>query len=421
MTTMRRMVTAAVGLSVVAAWLVAVPEAAGADPVPVQLVLGQGQAFAILGYSCGGIQETVTTGGFDPVSGYPTGVVDLRTTCGGSGRGGGYHSTTYTASADVVWDLTGATVSVAVPALGTPTGPGFTAYDASGNEVYNSGPSAFLLLAPGYTPVPRVTAVSVAQGPAAGGTAVTVTGTGFTAATAVSFGSVPAASFTVTSDTSITAVAPAVPPGTVDVTVTSAGGTDTTGPADRFTFVVSPTITSLSPASGPLNGGNPVVVTGTGLAAVTSVTIGGAYAAVTSQDDGSLTVTAPPGESVDGASLQVASVGGSASAAYTYTAPDLCGPGCVFTSPAAASASTGVPFSFTVAASGGVTPSFTAKGRLPSGVTFADDFDGTATLSGMPVAGRRPAAGTYRLKVTATFAYGTAVKRVVQHLVLTVT
>ncbi len=56
---------------------------------------------------------------------------------------------------------------------------------------------------------PRVTSLTPLSGPSAGGTAVTLTGTGFTGTTAVSFGSQPANSFTVSSDTQIVATAPA--------------------------------------------------------------------------------------------------------------------------------------------------------------------------------------------------------------------
>ncbi|CEJ05971.1 Immunoglobulin E-set, partial [Acididesulfobacillus acetoxydans] len=66
-----------------------------------------------------------------------------------------------------------------------------------------------------YGPVPVVTGVSPISGPVSGGTAVTVTGHGFIGATGVSFGSVAAASFTVNSDTSITAISPAQAAGTV--------------------------------------------------------------------------------------------------------------------------------------------------------------------------------------------------------------
>jgi hypothetical protein len=66
---------------------------------------------------------------------------------------------------------------------------------------------------------------------------VTITGTGFTGATAVKFGSISAKSFTVSSPTSITAVSPKVKgTGTVDVTVTTPAGSSPTSPADQFTF-----------------------------------------------------------------------------------------------------------------------------------------------------------------------------------------
>ena len=53
---------------------------------PGNLLLPQSTAFAILGYSCGGIQEHPYVTGFDPTTGYPTGDVYLSTTCNGSGR-----------------------------------------------------------------------------------------------------------------------------------------------------------------------------------------------------------------------------------------------------------------------------------------------------------------------------------------------
>ena len=71
---------------------------------------------------------------------------------------------------------------------------------------------------------PTVTGLSPTSGPAAGGTSVTITGTGFTGATAVKFGATAATSFTVVNATQITAVTAA---GTRhrDVTVTTPDGT----------------------------------------------------------------------------------------------------------------------------------------------------------------------------------------------------
>jgi hypothetical protein len=82
-----------------------------------------------------------------------------------------------------------------------------------------------------------VTGVSPNTGTALGGTTVTISGTGFTTATGVYFGGVAAASFAVNSDGSITAVTPAGNAGTVEVTVSAAGGTSTIRTADQFTYM----------------------------------------------------------------------------------------------------------------------------------------------------------------------------------------
>ena len=419
----RKLTTVGVAVAAMAVALVGLGGVASATSTPVQLILGQGPAFAILGASCGGIQEQVFVTGFDPATGYPTGVVNMKTTCGGSGRGGGYHTHTYTASAGVEWDFTSAVVSSSVPVTGT-VDPAFSATDVNGNQIYNSGGRAYLLLAPGYTPVPRVTSLSVNQGPSSGGTSVVITGTGLTGATSVSFGGTPAAGYTVTGDSSITAVSPMAPAGTGDVTVTTIGGTATTGLFDLFTFVDVPTITGLSPSSGPLGGGNEVTITGTGLAKVSSILFGDQPTYLTAQSDTSLTVAAPPGDAVDTVSVTVTSIGGTSvsgpASTYAYLATDPCGAGCAFTSPASASAGFGVPLSFTVSATGGVTPTFTEKGRLPRGVTFTDNGDGTATISGTPVAGRRSIAHTYKDKITATFSLNGVTTSITQALALTV-
>src|SRR5207248_5935231 len=95
-----------------------------------------------------------------------------------------------------------------------------------------------------------------------GGTSITITGTNFTNATGVSFGSNPASSFTVDSATQITATTPAGT-GTVDVTVTTAGGTSATNAADQYTYVAAPTVTGVSPSAGPTASGTSVTITGT--------------------------------------------------------------------------------------------------------------------------------------------------------------
>jgi len=74
-------------------------------------------------------------------------------------------------------------------------------------------------------PVPEIVAVAPNFGSVTGGTVVTIAGKYFDNASAVQFGSTPAASFTVDSDTQITATVPGVlRPGKVDVAVTTIAG-----------------------------------------------------------------------------------------------------------------------------------------------------------------------------------------------------
>ncbi len=83
---------------------------------------------------------------------------------------------------------------------------------------------------------PVVTGLGKTSGPATGGTKVLISGTGLTGATVVHFGSVAVTTFTVNkAGTKLTVYSPAQPAGTVDVTVTTPGGTSPVVAADRFT------------------------------------------------------------------------------------------------------------------------------------------------------------------------------------------
>ena len=86
-------------------------------------------------------------------------------------------------------------------------------------------------------PLPVITSIAPKTGSIKGKTKVRITGSDFTGATVVSFGATPTTSFTVDSDTQITAKAPpAKNPGEVDVVVTTLAGTTSAGPGDRFTY-----------------------------------------------------------------------------------------------------------------------------------------------------------------------------------------
>ncbi len=108
---------------------------------------------------------------------------------------------------------------------------------------------------------------------------MTITGTGFTGATAVDFGGRAATNVTVHSSTSMTATAPADAAGVTDVTVTGPSGVSPTSPADQFTYTVlgTPASSGCSPSctvhsSSPLNG-TAVTVTGSSTSPTAKVTL----------------------------------------------------------------------------------------------------------------------------------------------------
>ncbi len=123
---------------------------------------------------------------------------------------------------------------------------------------------------------------------------VTIAGSGFTAATSVTFGSVPAVSFRVVNDGKISAVAPAQAPGPVDVHVTTAGGPSPAAPADVYRYDAIPFVMSISPAQASASGGDTVVLHGSGFTGATAVTFGStAAAAFTVVDDATMRVVTP--------------------------------------------------------------------------------------------------------------------------------
>jgi hypothetical protein len=157
-------------------------------------------------------------------------------------------------------------------------------------------PAAFLYVDTRVT----VTAVLPGAGSTAGGTAVTVTGTNFVAGSVVRFDGTAASSVMVLSPTSLVAVTPARPVGAVAVSVATPGGA-TGSLANGFTYVSgAPTVSAVTPGSGPKAGGTAITITGANFGAGAVVTLGGRPAsrvAVVS----ATTITAHTGPAPDGA------------------------------------------------------------------------------------------------------------------------
>jgi O-glycosyl hydrolase len=83
---------------------------------------------------------------------------------------------------------------------------------------------------------PSVTGVTPISGLASGGQTVTIAGSNFSGATGVFFGGMAASSFTINSDSKITAITPAQAAGAVDVTVANPNRRSAISPVDQFQY-----------------------------------------------------------------------------------------------------------------------------------------------------------------------------------------
>lgn len=161
--------------------------------------------------------------------------------------------------------------------------------------------------------------ISPNQGSSAGGTAVTITGTGLSNASAVHFG-VNLATITANTPTQVNVISPAGH-GAANVNVTTPGGTSNSLP---FFYIEPPTKASISPSSGPTAGGNSVTITGTNLNTATAITFGANAGTITSAGAGTLVATAPAG-TAGTVPITLTTAGGSTNGlSYTYLdAPTL--------------------------------------------------------------------------------------------------
>lgn len=148
-------------------------------------------------------------------------------------------------------------------------------------------------------PQTTVTSVSPQHGPIGGGTFVVIKGKNLVGATAVAFGTTPAAAFTPKGN-EILATAPSESVGTVDITVTTSLGTSVANPPrDQFSFVTGPTIQSVSPRAGADTGGTKVTIAGTDFGAASAVQFGGVSIPFTIYSSQAI-ILVTPGPDADG-------------------------------------------------------------------------------------------------------------------------
>ncbi|MGE3610425.1 MAG: IPT/TIG domain-containing protein [Bacteriovoracaceae bacterium] len=228
--------------------------------------------------------------------------------------------------------VSGATVTVGGAACTTPTFVSskyltciLPAHAAGAVTVQVTNPdttSASKVSAYTYQAAPTVTSISSSVGPVAGGSAITITGTGFLTGASVSVGGSACTLVTVVSSTSITCALPSHTAGLVSVTVTNTDSQSGTLAA-AYTYQAAPTVASISPSIGALAGGTSITITGTGFLAGASVSLGGsACAGVTVVSSTSITCTtsAHAAGVVSATVTNSDSQSGSRSSAFTYRA-----------------------------------------------------------------------------------------------------
>jgi hypothetical protein len=151
----------------------------------------------------------------------------------------------------------------------------YTAHDDSTGATLAQNASVRFIPAP-----PVISGLTPNAGPIAGGTRVTIAGSALSApgqAPTVTFAGRAATAVSCASSSSCTVTAPAATvAGSVAVVLTSPGGTSTpkTAGANTFQYLAAPpTVTKISPTSGPTTGGTTVTVTGTNFATLSATTV----------------------------------------------------------------------------------------------------------------------------------------------------
>jgi RHS repeat-associated protein len=162
---------------------------------------------------------------------------------------------------------------------------------------------------------PTVISISPNSGTTAGGTPVTIAGTGFISGSTVTIGGAAATSVTVVSSTTITATTPAHAAGAATVVVSNSNGSGQLTNGYTYTTAPTPVISSISPDQAPV--GMAVTISGSNFGASRgSVTFNGTAASPTTWTATSITVNVPSGATSGNV---IVTAGGVASAGYSFT------------------------------------------------------------------------------------------------------
>jgi len=197
-------------------------------------------------------------------------------------------------------------------------------FDPLGGASLGAQDTTTVNITDGASTAPIVTLVSPGSGPTVGGTPVTITGDNFTGATSVTFDGDLCTSRVVVSDNTITCVTPANPAGVAEVVVTTPNGSNSTaGTGNDYTYTDGPTVTFITPSTGPATGNTIVTITGTNFTASgMTVTFGGVQA-VFNYINATTIVAVAPANTAGVADVRVSTPGGTSPNTtaddFTYT------------------------------------------------------------------------------------------------------
>jgi hypothetical protein len=174
-----------------------------------------------------------------------------------------------------------------------------------------------------YLATPTLTSCTPSSGILSGGTSCVLVGTNFVNVSSVKVGTTPVTSYTVDSITQITCITPSGSVGPTTITIETSHG-NVTSSSGFFTYTSPiPTITSVSPTSGTMNGGTSIVITGTNFTGASSVKINGySFTSYTVDSNTQITATTPVGASTSAQTISVTNpdgTGTSATGLYTFT------------------------------------------------------------------------------------------------------
>ncbi|MCI0340932.1 MAG: IPT/TIG domain-containing protein [Planctomycetales bacterium] len=214
-----------------------------------------------------------------PLSGASTGGTRVTITGRRFAAGSGLSSVTFAGSpGSSLLVVNDSTAEVTTPAAAAGPADVVVANASVGESATETAGFTFLS---GPAPAPTVSSVAPSGGAPAGGTPVTVRGTGFQAGATAAFGGSAATGVTALTAGRISATTPAGPLGPVAVSVTNPD-TQSGSLPNGFVYSTPPAIAGVAPTTGFTAGGDAVTITGTGFAFGATADLGGAPVAIAS-------------------------------------------------------------------------------------------------------------------------------------------